>query len=252
MKIVVVGGTGLIGSKLVNKLAMLNHTVIAAAPSLGVNTITGFGLNQALMGTDVVVDVSNSPSLDEKEVLDFFQRSTVNLVTAELYAGVKHHVALSVVGAERMQDSGYMRAKLAQEEFIRESGIAYSILRSTQFFELAGRIAEAATTGDEVYISPAAFQPVAADEVVELLTSIVTGVPLNTTQEVAGPVQMPMYEFIRYYLNATEDSRQLFTDEHARYYGAALNDASLTPGEQAYIGKLKYEDWFHNQLTNQL
>jgi uncharacterized protein YbjT (DUF2867 family) len=251
MKIVVVGGTGLIGSKLVSKLAMLNHTVIAAAPSLGVNTLTGFGLNHALMGTDVVVDVSNSPSFDGDEALDFFQRSTMNLLTAELYAGVKHHVALSIVGVERMPDSGYMQAKFFQEELIRESGIHYSILRSTQFFELAGRIAEAATTGDEVFISPAAFQPVAADEVVEVLTNIVTGDPLNNTVEVAGPVQMPMYELIRYYLNATEDSRQLFMDEHARYYGAALNDASLTPGDHAKVGKIKYEDWFHSQLTNQ-
>ncbi|QEC40674.1 SDR family oxidoreductase [Pseudobacter ginsenosidimutans] len=227
MKIVVVGGTGLIGSKLVSKLVMMNHTVIAAAPSLGINTLTGFGLNHALQGTDVVVDVSNSPGIDGNEALDFFQTSTVNLVTAGLYAGVKHHVALSIVGVERMPDSGYIRAKLAQEDFIRESGINYSILRSAQFFELAGRIAEAATTGDEMNISPAAFQPV------------------------AGPVLMPMYEFIRYYLNATEDPRQLFADEHARYYGAALDDASLTPGEHARFGKIKYEDWFHNQLINQ-
>lgn len=251
MKIVVVGGTGLIGSKLVNKLALLNHTVIAAAPSLGINTLTGFGLNHALKGTDVVVDVTNAPSFDGDEALDFFQRSTVNLVTAELYAGVRHHVALSIVGADRMQDSAYMRARLAQEELIMESGIHYSILRSTQFFELAGRIVEAATTGNEVYISPAAFQPVAADEVVDVLATIVTGIPLNNTVEVAGPVLMSMYEFIRYYLNATEDPRQLYQDDHARYLGATLNDTSLTPGDRAHIGSIKYEDWFNRQLINQ-
>src|ERR1700741_4085133 len=159
MKIVVIGGTGLIGSRLVNKLRQLNHTVIPASPDSGVNTITGEGLNEVMKETDVVVDVSNSPSFEDKAVLDFFPRSTRNLLTAEAYAGVKHHVALSIVGADRLPDSGYLRAKVAQEELISLSGIPYSILRSTQFFEFAERIAREATTGDEVHISPAAFQP---------------------------------------------------------------------------------------------
>jgi uncharacterized protein YbjT (DUF2867 family) len=201
--------------------------------------------------TDVVVDVSNSPSFEDKAVLDFFQRSTMNLLTAEAYAGVKHHVALSVVGADRLPDSGYLRAKLAQEDLIKTAGTSYSILRSTQFFEFANRIAQSATTGDEVHISPAAFQPIAADETVAALADIATGAPLNATVEVAGPVQMPMYEFIRYYLDATEDSRQLVSDEHALYFGAELNDESLVPGENPRLGKINYENWFNAQLVQQ-
>jgi uncharacterized protein YbjT (DUF2867 family) len=251
MKIVVVGGSGLIGSKLVDKLRQLDHTVIAASPQSGINTITGEGLQEALKNTDVVVDVSNSPSFEDKAVLDFFRRSTINLVTAAAYAGVKHHIAMSVVGADRLPDSGYLRAKMAQEEMIKISGIPYSILRSTQFFEFAGRIAQAGTIGEEVHISPAAFQPIASDEVVVALADIVHGAPLNDTVEVAGPVAMPMYEFIRYYLNATEDSRQLVADEHALYFGAELNDESLVPGENPRLGKIKYEDWFTTQLVTQ-
>jgi uncharacterized protein YbjT (DUF2867 family) len=247
MKIVVIGGTGLIGSQLVNKLIQQEHTVIAASPASGINTITGEGLNDALKNADVVVDVSNSPSFEDKAVLDFFQRSTMNLLTAEIYAGVKHHVAMSIVGAERLPDSGYLRAKVAQEELIKESGRPYSILRSTQFFEFAGRIAQSATIANEIHISPAVFQPIASKEVVAALANIVTGSPLNATVEVAGPVRMPMSEFIRYYLNETEDSRQLITDEHARYFGAELNDESLVPGENPLLGKIKYEDWFRLQ-----
>jgi uncharacterized protein YbjT (DUF2867 family) len=248
MKIVIVGGTGLIGSKLVNKLLQLDHIVIPASPQTGINTITGEGLNEALKDADVVVDVSNAPSFQGKTVSDFFKRSTINLVTAEAYAGVKHHIAMSVVGAERLPDSGYFRAKLEQEELVKECGIPYSILRSTQFFELADRIARAGTIGEEVFISPAAFQPIASDEIISVLTDIVHGAPLNDTIEIAGPVLMPMYEFIRYYLNATEDSRRLVMDEHALYFGAELNDESLVPGENARLGKIKYEDWFSTQL----
>ncbi len=249
MKIVVIGGTGLIGSNLVNKLLRHDHTVVAASPASGVNSVTGEGLSEALKNTDIVVDVSNSPSFEDKAVLDFFQRSTMNLLTAEAYAGVKHHVAMSVVGAERLPQSGYLRAKIAQEELIKESGMPYSILRSTQFFEFAGRIAQAGTTGEEVHISPAEFQPIASDEVVSVLAEISLGAPLNTTVEVAGPVRMPMYEFIRYYLNATEDPRRLISDEHALYFGAELNDGSLVPGDNPRLGKIKYEDWFRAQLA---
>jgi uncharacterized protein YbjT (DUF2867 family) len=251
MKIVVIGGSGLIGSKLVNKLSQLNHTVIAASPASGVNTLTGEGLNETLKDTDVVVDVSNSPSFEDQAVMDFFRRSTMNLVTAEAYAGVKHHIAMSVVGADRLPNSGYLRAKVAQEELIRESGVPYSILRSTQFFEFADRIAQSATVGEEVHISQAEFQPIAADEAVAALADIVTGAPLNTIVEVAGPVRMPIYEFIRYYLDTTEDSRQLIADEHALYFGTELNDASLVPGNNPRLGKIKYEDWLKTQLVNE-
>jgi uncharacterized protein YbjT (DUF2867 family) len=231
MKIVVIGGTGLIGSKVVNKLRQYGHTVTAGSPATGINTITGEGLTEALKDTNVVVDVSNSPSFEDKAVLEFFQTSTANLIAEETYAGVKHHVALSVVGADRLPASGYLRAKLAQEELIKKSGIPYTILRSTQFFEFAAGIAKSGTTGEEVYISTGAVQPIASDEVVDALLDIVIGIPLNTTVEVAGPVRMPMYEFIRYYLNATEDARQLVEDAHALYFGTVLNDESLVPGK---------------------
>ena len=249
MKIVVIGGTGLIGSNLVNKLTQRGHTVIPASPASGVNTITGEGLQEVLKNTDVVADVSNSPSFEDQAVLNFFRTSAINLIEAELYAGVKHHVAMSVVGADRLPDSGYLRAKVAQEEIIRKAGIPYSILRSTQFFEFADRIAHSATVNDEVHISPAEFQPIASDEVVAALTDIVTGTPVNGIVEVAGPVRMPMSEFIRYYLNATEDSRKLIADEHARYFGTELNNESLVPGANPRLGKIKYEDWFKLQLV---
>lgn len=249
MKIVVIGGTGLIGSNLVNKLSQRGHTVIAASPSSGVNTITGEGLHEVLKNTDVVVDVSNSPSFEDQAVLNFFKTSTINLIEAEVYAGVKHHVAMSVVGADRLPDSGYLRAKLAQEELIKESSVPYSILRSTQFFEFADRIAQSATINNEVHISPAEFQPIASDEVVAALADVVVGAPVNGIVEVAGPVRMPMSEFIRYYLDATEDSRTLIADEHARYFGTELNNGSLVPGANPRLGKIKYEDWFKQQLV---
>lgn len=248
MKIVVIGGTGLIGSRLVDKLRQLNHAVISATPDSGINTITGEGLDEAFKNTDVVVDVSNSPSLEDKAALDFFQTSTLNILAAELDADVKHHIALSVVGAERLTDSGYMRAKVAQEGLIKESGMPFTILRSTQFFELAGRIAQAGTIDNQVHISQAAIQPVAAEDVVAMLTELATGAPLNATTEIGGPACMPMYELIRYYLNETEDSRQLVEDEDARYFGAALHFDSLIPDGNARIGKIRYENWFHTQL----
>lgn len=249
MKIVVIGGSGLIGSKLVNKLRQLNHEVVAASPATGVNTITGEGLNEALQGTQVVVDVANSPSFEEKAVMEFFQTSGRNLLRAEAAAGVSHHIALSVVGTDRLRESGYFRAKLAQEKLIQESGIPYTILHSTQFFEFAASIAQSGTVGEEVHISPAAIQPIASDEVVNALTNITLGAPSNAIVEVAGPVQMPMNEFIRFYLDSTEDSRQLIADEQALYFGATLNDQTLIPGEQAILGNIKYEDWFRAQYA---
>jgi uncharacterized protein YbjT (DUF2867 family) len=248
MKIVVIGGSGLIGSKLVNKLRQLDHQVIAASPATGVNTITGEGLDAALKDAQVVVDVANSPSFEDKAVLEFFRTSGQNLLSAEATAGVSHHIALSVVGTDRLPDSGYLRAKLAQEELIRKSGIPYTILRSTQFFEFAGGIAQSGTVGNEVHISTGAVQPIASDEVVAALTDIVINPQLNATVEVGGPVRMPMSEFIHYYLTATEDSRQLIADEHALYFGAELNDTSLVPGENARLGKIRYENWLSTQF----
>ena len=248
MKIVIIGGSGLIGSKLLNRLHQLAHTVISASPDSGVNTITGEGLSEVLKDADVVVDVSNSPSFEDKAVMDFFQRSTMNLLTAATYAKVKHYIALSVVGTDRLQGSGYLRAKFAQEELIRESGISYTILRSTQFFEFAARIAQSATIGNEVHISTGAIQPIASDETVAALTDIAINSPLNTTVEVGGPERMSMSEFIRHYLNTTGDSRQLIADEHALYFGTEINDDSLVPNKYARLGKIKYENWLSTQL----
>ena len=248
MKIVVIGGTGLIGSKLVDRLRQLDHNVIAASPASGINTITGEGLDEVLKEADIVVDVSNSPSFEDKAVMDFFRKSTMNLIAAARTAKVKSYIALSVVGTDRLPESGYLAAKFAQEELIREGGIPYTILRSTQFFEFASRIAQSGTTGNEVHISTGSIQPIAADETVAALTDVVVNQPLNAIVEVGGPERMPMSEFIRYFLDATEDSRQLVPDEHALYFGVELNETSLVTGENARLGKIKYEDWFSMQL----
>ena len=249
MKIVVIGGTGLIGSQLVNRLRQLDHIAIPASPESGVNTITGEGLGEALKGKDVVVDVSNSPSFEDQAVMDFFRKSTMNLLNAATYAEVKHYVALSIVGTDRLPGSGYLRAKVAQEELIRLSGLPYTILRSTQFFEFAPRIAQSGTIGNEVHISTGGVQPIASGETVAALADVVINPPLNAIVEVGGPERMPMSEFIRYYLNATEDSRQLIPDEHALYFGTELHDDSLATDENARLGKIKYEDWFTAQLV---
>ena len=248
MKIVVIGGTGLIGSKLVDMLRQLDHNVIAASPASGINTITGEGLDEVLMDADVLVDVSNSPSFEDKAVMDFFQKSTTNLIAAARTAKVKNYIALSVVGTDRLPESGYLAAKFAQEELIRQAGIPYTILRSTQFFEFASRIAQSGTIGNEVHISTGSIQPIAADETVAALTDVVINQPLNAIVEVGGPESMPMSEFIRYFLDTTEDSRQLVPDEHALYFGVELNETSLVTGENARLGKIKYEDWFSMQL----
>jgi uncharacterized protein YbjT (DUF2867 family) len=249
MKIVVIGGSGLIGSRLVEKLRQLDHEVVAASPATGINTITGEGLDEALKGAQVVVDVANSPSFEDKAVMEFFQTSGQNLLKAEAAAGVGHHVALSIVGADRVPESGYLRAKLAQEKLIKESGMPYTILRSTQFFEFAGSIAKSATIGDEIHISTGAIQPIASIEVVEALAEIAVGTPLNTTVEIAGPVRFPMFEFIRYYLDSTEDSHKLIPDERARYFGAILTDESIVPDGDPRLGKIKFEEWFSTQYA---
>jgi uncharacterized protein YbjT (DUF2867 family) len=247
MKIAVIGGTGLIGSKLVNKLRQLGHEVIAASPSSGVNTITGEGLDEVLNNAQVVVDVSNSPSFEDKAVMAFFKTSTTNLLKAEKAAGVGHHVALSIVGVERPSNIVYFHAKEAQEKLIKESGIPYSILHSTQFFEFAGGIAKSGEVGNEVHVTTALFQPIASDDVVAALFDITIGAPLNATVEVAGPERLGMDEFVGMFLKETEDPRRLVPDKNAPYFGAVVNDQTLVPGENPRIGKIKFKDWLHAQ-----
>jgi len=246
MKIVVIGGTGLIGSKLVERLRKLGHEVVAASPNTGVNTITGEGLAQALQRAEVVVDVANSPSFEDKAVMDFFRTSTGNLLAAEMAAGVRHHLALSVVGTERLPESGYMRAKMAQEKLIKESGIPYTILHSTQFFEFINAIVKSGVEGDVIRLSPALVQPIASDDVVDALTDLTVGAPVNGTVEVAGPEKFPLDKLARKVLAANDDKRKVIADVHARYFGAALNDQSLTPtaGVKPRIGRTSFDDWF--------
>jgi uncharacterized protein YbjT (DUF2867 family) len=243
MKIVVIGGSGLIGTNLVNRLRDKGHEVVAASPNSGVNTITGEGLTEALAGAQVVVDVANSPSFEDKAVLDFFQTSGRNLLAAEAAAGVGHHLALSVVGADRLPESGYLRAKMAQEKLIKASGIPYTILRSTQFFEFIGRIAESAAEGDVIRLSPALLQPIAADDDAAALADLTVGSPLNGTVEVAGPDGCPLDKLARSFLSARGDKRQVIADVQARYYGTELDDRSLTPGDHPRLGSTHFEEW---------
>jgi uncharacterized protein YbjT (DUF2867 family) len=243
MKIVVIGGTGLIGSKLVKKLQEKGHDVLAAAPNTGVNTITGEGLKEALSGALVVVDLANAPVWEDKAVLEFFETSGRNLMAAEKAAGVKHHLALSIVGSDRSPDSGYLRAKVAQENLIKASGIPYTILRSTQFFEFVGGIVKSGTEGDVVRLSPALFQPIASDDVVATLAELTLAAPLNGTVEVAGPEACPMDKFARKFLAANGDKRKVIADVHWRYFGAELNDRSLTPGDRPRLGSIRFDDW---------
>jgi uncharacterized protein YbjT (DUF2867 family) len=243
MKIVVIGGSGLIGTKLVSRLRQKGHEVVAASPNSGVNTITGEGLADALAGAHVVVDVANSPSFEDRAVLEFFQTSGRNLLAAEAVAGVKHHVALSVVGSDRLPDSGYLRAKMAQESLIKASKIPYTIVRSTQFFEFVPGIAQSATVEQTVRLSPAHLQPIASDDVADAVADATLGAPVNGTIEIAGPERIPLDELARRYLRATKDPRQVVADAHARYFGAELNDQSLTPGENPHLGSIRFEDW---------
>jgi uncharacterized protein YbjT (DUF2867 family) len=243
MKIVVIGGTGLIGSKLVEKLRTDGHEPLAASPDTGVNSFTGEGLAGALEGAQVVVDVANAPAWDDEAVLDFFQRTSRNVLAAEAAAGVGHHVALSVVGADRLPDSGYLRAKLAQEEAVKAGPVPYTIVRATQFFEFIGRIADSSTDGNTVRLSPALVQPEAADDVVSTLADVAGGAPLNDTIELAGPEAIPLDELARRVLRASGDPREVTPDVHARYFGTELDDRSLTPGDDARIAPTRFEDW---------
>jgi uncharacterized protein YbjT (DUF2867 family) len=243
MKIVVIGGSGLIGSNVVNRLRQHGHEVVAASPKSGVNTLTGEGLAEALAGAQVVVDVANSPSFEAKAVLEFFETSGRNLLAAEKAAGVGHHVALSVVGTERLLDSGYFPAKLAQEKLIKDSGIPYTILRATQFFEFVGAIVQSGTDGDAIRLSPALILPIASDDVAAALADLAVAPPLTGTVEVAGPEPLPIDKLARQYLAAKGDSREVIADVHAPYFGAAINDRSLTPGEHPRLGQTRFENW---------
>jgi uncharacterized protein YbjT (DUF2867 family) len=248
MKIVVIGGSGLIGTKLVTRLRQLGHEVVAASPASGVNTITGEGLAEALAGAQVVVDVANSPSFEDKAVLEFFETSGRNLLAAEAAAGVAHHVALSVVGTDRLLESGYFRGKMAQETLIKTSKIPYTILRSTQFFEFLNGIAQSASDGQTVRLSPAFVQPVVSDDVAAALADVALGAPVNGTVELAGPERFSLDEFVRRFLSAKQDTRRVVADVHARYFGAELNDRSLTPGENPRIGATRFEDWLDRSI----
>jgi uncharacterized protein YbjT (DUF2867 family) len=244
MKIVVIGGSGLIGSKLVSLLRARNHEVIAASPASGVNTLTGEGLAEALRGAQVVVDVANSPSFEDRAVLEFFQTSGRNLLAAETAAGVKHHVALSVVGTDRLAESGYFRAKIAQEKLIRESGIPYTIVHSTQFFEFLGSIAQAATEGRQVRLSTAFVQPIASDDVAAAMADAALGQPANGVVEIAGRERVRLADLVQRFLTRTQDSRTVVRDPQARYFGALLHDDTLVPGTNPRIGALDFDAWF--------
>jgi uncharacterized protein YbjT (DUF2867 family) len=243
MKIVVIGGSGLIGKTLVKLLGEREQEVVAASPSTGVNAVTGEGLAEALTGAKVVVDVANAPSWEDKAVLEFFETSGRNLLAAEAAAGVKHHVALSVVGTERLLASGYFRAKFAQEGLIKASKIPYTIVRSTQFFEFAPGIAQFSTEGQKVRLPPALMQPIASDDVAAILADIAVGKPLNGMVEIAGPEPIRMDELVRRYLTATRDARTVIADPSARYYGTEVNDQSLTPGDNPHLGPTRFEEW---------
>ena len=243
MKIVVIGGTGLIGSKLVNKLGKRGHQAVAASPKSGVNTVTGEGLADALEGAQIVVDVANSPSFEANAALAFFENAGRNLAAAETRAGVGHHVALSVVGTDRLLESGYFRAKLAQEKLIKASGIPYSIVRATQFFEFIGAIAEAGAVGQTVHVPSALVQPIAADDVATALTDVTLSQPANGTVEVAGPEPFQIDEIVRQFLEVQSDPREVITDEAAGYFGVKLNRMSLMPGEQARLAPTRFGDW---------
>jgi uncharacterized protein YbjT (DUF2867 family) len=243
MKIVVIGGSGLIGSKLVDKLRARGHEAVAASPSSGVDTLTGAGLAQVLTGAEVVVDVTNSPSFEDSAVLKFFETSTRNLLSAEKAAGVKHHVALSVIGADRVPDSGYMRAKVAQENLIKASTTPYTILRATQFFEFMGRIADASTEGNTVRLPPVLMRPVAAEDVADAISRVAVGKPVRGYVELGGPELFRLDELVRLLLKAKYDPRQVITDVNATYYGAVVNDQALIPGNKPMIGATRYEDW---------
>ena len=249
MKIVVIGGTGLIGSKLVNKLGEHGHDAIAASPDTGVNTLTGEGLAEVLEGAAVVVDVSNAPSWEDAAVMDFFKTATGNLLAAEAAAGVAHHMALSVVGTERLTESGYFRAKLAQEDLIAGSSMPYSIVRATQFYEFMERIAGDATEANTVRLPPALIQPMAADDVAAAVGRVAVGAPVNGMVEVGGPEQFRLDELIRGVLAKRSDPREVVTDPQARYFGINPSEGALLPGADARLAATRFSDWFEQQLA---
>ncbi len=249
MKIIVIGGTGLIGSKVVPRLGIDGHEVVAASPASGVNTFTGEGVAEAVAGASVVIDVANAPSFEDAAVMEFFQTSGRNLLAAEAAAGVGHHLALSIVGVDRLPDSGYFRAKVGQEHLIKKSGIPYTIVHSTQFFEFIEGIAKSATDGDVVRLSPALVQPTAGDDVAAALADLAVGPPLGRVVEVAGPEALPLDAWARKFLAARGDTRQVIADSHARYFGAELNDRSLTPGSNPRLGKTRFDDWLSSSAA---
>jgi uncharacterized protein YbjT (DUF2867 family) len=243
MKIVVIGGTGLIGTKLVNILRKRDHEALAASPASGVNTITGEGLTEALAGAQIVVDLANAPSWEDKAVLEFFETSGRNLLAAETKAGVRHHIALSIVGTDRTPDNGYFRAKVAQEKLIESSGIPYTIIRSTQFMEFLGGIAASSTNGSMVRISPGLFQPIAADDVAASVADVALAAPRNGIVEIAGPERAPFNEIIARYLKAVGDPREVVGDPEARYYGGRVEERSLVPLGEARLGRIGLDEW---------
>src|SRR3954465_9570304 len=243
MKIIVIGGTGLIGTKVVKNLREKGHEVVAASPSKGVNSVTGEGLAQALVGGQIVVDVANAPSWEDKAVLEFFETSGRNLLAAEAAAGVGHHVALSVVGTDRLLASGYFRAKMAQENLIKASSIPYTIVRATQFFEFVGGIAQSATEGQTVRLPPVLMQPIVSDDVAAVVAEAALAEPLNGTVDLAGPEPIRQDELVRQFLHATGDARTVITDPKALYYGISVNDQSLTPGDHPRLGPTRFANW---------
>lgn len=247
MKIVIIGGTGLIGSKTAARLRKQGHDVLAAAPNTGVNTITGEGLAAALAGAEVVIDLANSPSFEDKAVLEFFQTSGRNLFAAEKVADIKHHVALSIIGTDRLPDSGYLRAKVAQEEIVRGSGIPYTIVRSTQFFEFLGGIAQEGTTGDTARLSTGYLQPIASDDVADFVTDAALAAPVNGIVEISGPERLRLCDFAARYLKATGDTRTVIGDPEARYFGTRLQDGSLVSDGNPRIGRIGFDQWFATQ-----
>ena len=249
MKIVVIGGSGLIGTKLVNNLRKKGHEVLAASPNSGVNAVTGEGLAKALAGANVVVDVTNSPSWEDAAVMEFFDKSTRNLLAAEKAAGVGHHVALSVVGADRMPDSGYMRAKVNQEKLIEAGGAPYSIVRATQFFEFLGPLADFAAEGDTVRLSTAPMQPMAADDVAAGLADVAVGSPLNATIDLAGPEAMSIADFVGRFMAANGDKRKVIADPKALYYGAVMGRLGIAPEASPRLGPTRFDDWFARSKT---
>ncbi|MDQ7250467.1 SDR family oxidoreductase [Dongia sedimenti] len=249
MKIVVIGGSGLIGSNVVSRLQRKGHDVFAASPKTGVNALTGEGLADVLAGAQIVVDVANAPNFEDHAVLEFFQTAGRNLLAAEANAGVRHHIALSVVGADRLPQSGYLRAKLAQEALIKTAAIPYTILRSCQFFEFAGSIAQSATNGRTIRLPIALMQPVASDDVSALLARIAGVAPLNLTVEIGGPELIGMDDFVRRFLQSQSDQRQVIGDPQAQYFGTALDNGSLTPGRNPHTGAITFDAWLNRALA---